>query len=141
MVDEDVYMKARRMVVATMQSIFLYEYLPALLNEPTDEYKGYDTDIYPGVTTEFHAAAFRYGHTHIPPGFYLRDSMCRFRPNPIRLCNTYFDASAAIKMYGIEEVLMGMASQIAEKEDTILIDDLRGELYRLRTFRLSITYT
>lgn len=31
-----------------------------------------------------------------------------------------------IKMFGIEEVLMGMSSQIAEREDAILIDDLRG---------------
>lgn len=54
---------------------------------------GYNPDMYPGVSSEFHAAAFRFGHTQIPPGFYLRDGMCRFRTKPVRLCNTFYDAS------------------------------------------------
>jgi hypothetical protein len=45
-----------------------------------------------------------------------------------RLCNTWFDSQVTVKEAGgIEPLIMGLASQIAEKEDAIIIDDLRGQ--------------
>lgn len=32
---------------------------------------GYNPDIHPGTSHVFEAAAFRYGHTQIPPGMYI----------------------------------------------------------------------
>ena len=77
----------------------------------------------------FQAAAFRFGHTQIPAGIYLRDDKCNFDQHPaFRLCNTWFDSQETLReVGGIEPLIMGLASQIAEKEDAIIIDDLRGK--------------
>jgi len=32
-----------------------------------------------------------------------------------------------VKKYGLNDIIRGMASQIAEREDHIIVDDLRGE--------------
>jgi len=32
-----------------------------------------------------------------------------------------------IERYGLENILMGMTSQLSEREDHVIVDDLRGE--------------
>jgi dual oxidase len=46
--DEDVFQRARRLLVASLQNIFLYEYLPIMLDESVPEYEGYKPDLHPG---------------------------------------------------------------------------------------------
>ncbi len=58
--DEDVFQAARRINIATLQSIVAYEYLPAFLGEELDKYDGYKADLHPGITHVFQSAAFRY---------------------------------------------------------------------------------
>ena len=72
--DEEVFQKARRMVIASLQNIIMYEYLPTLLgdDDPVAPYSGYKPDIHPGISHVFQSAAFRFGHTMIPPGLYRR---------------------------------------------------------------------
>ena len=57
-----------------LQNIILYEYLPTLLgdDDPVSPYQGYKPDVHPGVSHVFQSAAFRFGHTMIPPGLYQR---------------------------------------------------------------------
>lgn len=97
--DEDVFQRARRIVIASLQNIITYEYLPAFLG-PTQlpEYSGYNPDIHPGISHMFQAAAFRFGHTLIPPGIYRRDAKCSYRKTTmgyaaIRLCSTWWDSN------------------------------------------------
>lgn len=84
-----------------LQNIIYYEYLPALLGEELPAYKGYQPDVHPGVTHVFQAAAFRFGHTMIPPGIYRRDGQCRFKDTRmgfkgIRLCSTWWDSTVSL---------------------------------------------
>ena len=51
---------ARRLNIATLQNIILYEFLPAFLGEEVEEYEGYKSDLHPGISHVFQAAAFRY---------------------------------------------------------------------------------
>lgn len=51
---------ARRLNIATLQNIILYEYLPAFLGEEVEGYEGYQSDLHPGISHVFQAAAFRY---------------------------------------------------------------------------------
>ncbi|GFS70288.1 dual oxidase [Nephila pilipes] len=130
--DEDIFQRARRMVIATLQNIALYEYLPVLLMEPVSSYQGYQPDLHPGVSHVFQSAAFRFGHTLIPPGLYKRNAQCEFRKTvtgypAVRLCSTWWDSEEVES--GIEELLMGMASQIAEREDNVLCSDVRDKLF------------
>ncbi|KAH1002613.1 hypothetical protein HUJ04_008686 [Dendroctonus ponderosae] len=132
--DEDVFQKARRVVVATLQNIVLYEYLPAFLGEALPQYTGYQQNVHPGITHVFQSAAFRFGHSLIPPGLYRRDSKCNFKKTPmghlaLRLCSTWWDSNEVLTNNSIEELLMGMASQLAEKEDSVLCSDVRDKLF------------
>ena len=66
--DEDIFQSARRLNIATLQNIIAYEYLPAFLGEELSPYSGYKSFTHPGISHEFQSAAFRFGHTLIPPG-------------------------------------------------------------------------
>lgn len=99
--DEEVFQRARRIVVATLQNIIAYEYLPAFMDAKLPPYEGYKQDVHPGVSHVFQSAAFRFGHTLIPPGLYRRDGKCDFRKTPtgylaIRLCSTWWDSNVSI---------------------------------------------
>ena len=50
---------ARRLNIATLQNIILYEFLPAFLGEEVEGYEGYKSDLHPGISHVFQAAAFR----------------------------------------------------------------------------------
>ncbi|CAD6230974.1 GSCOCT00006904001.3-RA-CDS [Cotesia congregata] len=134
MSDEDIFQRTRRIVVGTIQNIIMYEYLPALLGEILPDYQGYKPDIHPGISHMFQSAAFRFGHTLIPPGIYRRDDKCNFlmtrtgKP-AIRLCSTWWDSNEVVSNNTIEELIMGMASQLAEREDNLLSDDIRNNLF------------
>ncbi|GBO10597.1 Dual oxidase [Araneus ventricosus] len=98
--------------------------------EPVSPYQGYQPDLHPGVSHVFQSAAFRFGHTLIPPGLYKRSAQCEFRKTmtgypAVRLCSTWWDSEEVES--GVEELLMGIASQIAEREDNVLCSDVRGE--------------
>jgi dual oxidase len=100
--DEDIFQRARRQVIASLQSIFVYEYLPAFLGRPALEpYEGYKQDVHPGISHMFQAAAFRFGHSLIPPGLMKRDGQCNYKYTrggsaAIRLCSTWWDSSVSL---------------------------------------------
>lgn len=84
-----------------MQSIFVYEYLPAFLGGvELENYAGYKPDVHPGISHMFQAAAFRFGHSLIPPGLMRRNGKCEYRKTAmgypaLRLCATWWDASVS----------------------------------------------
>ncbi len=57
--DEDVFQAARRRVVATLQSLIMYEFLPAFIGREVAKYNGYKSFIHPGISHVFQSAAFR----------------------------------------------------------------------------------
>ncbi|XP_076328078.1 dual oxidase-like [Tachypleus tridentatus] len=132
--DEDVFHRARQWVIASLQNIIMYEFLPALLGEDVAEYTGYNLDVHPGISHVFHSAAFRFGHSLIPLGLYRRDGQCNYRPTEkgypaLRLCSTWWESDVIVPETGIEEILMGLASQLGEREDEVLCSDLRDNLF------------
>ena len=50
---------ARRRVVATLQSIIMYEFLPAFVGREAADYDGYKSFVHPGISHVFQSAAFR----------------------------------------------------------------------------------
>lgn len=98
--DEDIFQRARRIVVASLQNVIMYEYLPEFLGKKLPPYDGYKPDVHPGISQLFQAAAFRFGHTMIPPGIYMRDAECHYRTTSmgypaIRLCLTWWDSNVS----------------------------------------------
>ncbi|XP_043256112.1 dual oxidase 2-like [Colletes gigas] len=139
---EKVYNEARKWVIATQQHIVTNEWLPEWLGNELPKYNGYNPNIDPQIEQFFQAAAFRFGHTLVPPGVYLRDygrNGCKLEQNScaIRTCNNYWMSENSIfanmtKVEGvidIEKLIMGMAVQLSEEEDHKIIEDLRGRLF------------
>ncbi|CAJ0942291.1 unnamed protein product, partial [Mesorhabditis belari] len=149
--DEDVFQAARRWVVATLQKIVLYDFVPALLatNDSTPPYRGYQPHIPPGISHAFATAAFRFPHSIVPPGMLLRkrDSNCSFRSEvggypALRLCQNWWNAQDIVKEYSVDEIILGMASQITEEEDNIVVEDLRDYIFGPMHFtRLDVVST
>ncbi|XP_053406292.1 dual oxidase 2-like [Mercenaria mercenaria] len=168
--DEQVFNIARKKVIAVHQKIVMYDWLPnwlrlekdgtpfkmpaydkpderEILEEKdfffTDPYKGYDPNVHPGISQEFQAAAFRFGHTLVTPGTWIRDKQCNFKLLPIkipggsgnshavRLCNAYWNPQEFLNSSpeAFENMLMGLATTRVEREDHIVVPDLREHLF------------
>ncbi|XP_038077765.1 dual oxidase 2-like isoform X2 [Patiria miniata] len=148
--DERIFNEARKWVIATYQKMVFYDWLPAFLNLTPEEisanvYTGYKSYVHPGITHEFQSAAMRFGHTLVPPGVYRRDSKCNFlntsmessnipdnlfrSVHGVRTCNSFWNPQLPIREYDIENFLMGMASQITEREDHIVTIDLQRRVF------------
>ncbi|KAM9351638.1 dual oxidase 2 [Symphorus nematophorus] len=139
--DEKLFQNARKTVVATFQNIALYEWLPAYLGDKKlPPYPGYQKFVDPGISPEFQAAAIRFGITMAPPGVYMRDRTCHFQKivnvdgsfSPaMRLCSSFWKRQSVNVKTGqdVDYLLMGMASQITEREDNVVVEDLRDFMY------------
>ncbi|KAL3120520.1 hypothetical protein niasHT_009345 [Heterodera trifolii] len=138
--DEELFQGARRLVIATLQNIVLYEFLPALLARPRSgipPYRGYNPHVPPGISHSFATNAFRFPHTLVPPALLLRKRIagrCEFRREvggfpALRLCQNWWNAQDIVREYTVDEIVLGMASQIAEDEDHIVVEDLRDFIF------------
>lgn len=57
---------------------------------------------------------------------------CEFRDDvggfpALRLCQNWWNAQEIVREYSVDEIVLGMASQIAEKDDVVVVEDLRGK--------------
>nr|AXN93677.1 dual oxidase 1 [Scylla paramamosain] len=134
--DEEVFQRTRRLVTAHLQNIIMYEFLPAFVGEGVTTPYRYRPDIHPGISHVFQSAAFRFGHTLVPPGLYRRGPgpECNFLKtqsgrSALRLCSTWWDANDFMAENTLEELFRGMSSQLAEREDVILCNDVRNKLF------------
>ncbi|EHB07929.1 Dual oxidase 1 [Heterocephalus glaber] len=134
------------------QSIAMYEWLPSFLGKTPPKYEGYRAFLDPSVSPEFVVASEQFFSTMVPPGVYMRNASCHFREvvnrnssvsRALRVCNSYWSRenpnlqSAA----DFEALLLGMASQLAEREDHVVVEDVRdfwpGPLKFSRTDQLA----
>ncbi|CAG2108202.1 unnamed protein product, partial [Medioppia subpectinata] len=109
-------------------NIILYEYLPVLFDEPTPPYNGFKPDIHPVSGLSF----WPYNDTSRPLS--KANAKCNFRKTSsgypgLRLCSTWWDSEEILPEIGVEELLMGLSSQIAEREDSVLCSDVRDKLF------------
>nr|XP_022914641.1 dual oxidase-like [Onthophagus taurus] len=141
---DKVFNEARKWVIATQQHIVIDEWLPTWLNNPLPPYKGYNPSINPQIDQLFQTAAFRFGHTLVPPGVYLRDygrdgcstTFKNWDKFAVRTCNSFWRPQDALKtkddkdnLIDIDRLLMGMAYQLCEREDHRIVEDLRGNVF------------
>ncbi|XP_064425750.1 dual oxidase 2 isoform X3 [Mirounga angustirostris] len=134
--DEELFQHARKRVIATYQNIVLYEWLPSFLQKTPPKYAGYSPFLDPSISPEFLVASEQFFSTMVPPGVYMRNASCQFQMVPykdfgsspaLRVCNSYWRRENANlnSAQAVDQLLLGMASQIAELEDRIVVEDLR----------------
>ncbi|XP_063305234.1 dual oxidase 1-like [Pelobates fuscus] len=137
--DEDLYHNARKWLIAVYQNIAMYEWLPAFLHKSAAPYKSYNQHVDPSLSNEFQAA-IQFMATLMPPGVYMRNKTCHFlevtssngsKWSAHRLCDSYWKRKHPdIKVpEDVDSLLLGMISQIAEKEDNVVVEDLRDYWY------------
>uniref|UniRef100_A0A914R7G0 Uncharacterized protein n=1 Tax=Panagrolaimus davidi TaxID=227884 RepID=A0A914R7G0_9BILA len=106
----------------------------------------------PGISHSFATTAFRFPHSIVPPALLLRkkkgnNTECEFRTEvggfpALRLCQNWWNAQDVVQEYSVDEIVLGMASQIAEAEDNIVVEDLRDFIFGPMHFtRLDVVST
>jgi len=127
--DETLYQTARKEVGAILQAITYYEWLPVTgLN--IEEYSGYKPDVNPNITNLFSAAAFRVGHTLINSDIIRMDNNGDELSNGnISLRDAFFNPIVVSLAGGIDPYLIGMATQVQQKMDNKIVDDVRNFLF------------
>ncbi|XP_057577989.1 dual oxidase 1 isoform X4 [Hippopotamus amphibius kiboko] len=134
--DEQLFQHARKRVIATYQNIAMYEWLPSFLRKMPPDYAGYRPFLDPSISPEFLAASEQYFSTMVPPGVYMRNASCHFQgiinrnssvSRALRLCNSYWSREHPNlqRAEDVDTLLLGMASQIAEREDHVVVEDVR----------------
>ena len=126
--DEELYQRARAMVGAEMQHITYDEFLPLLLGRrAVSSYGGYQPNVNPGISNVFATAAYRFGHSMV--GSKLRRLNERGQSvGDLPLREAFFNPGE-IETKGIDGLFRGLASQVAQRFDAYMVDDLRNFLF------------
>ncbi len=124
---EFLYQSARRIVGAEIQQITYNEFLTALIGEDAlPEYDGYDSTVNPDISVELQAAAFRIGHTMLSSQFLMVDDEGNAEALPLR--DSFLETGIVLEN-GIDEFLLGLASQQSQEIDELVVDDVRNFLF------------
>ena len=127
-----IYESARKVVGAEIQFITYNEYLPLLLgNSLLEDYSGYDPQVNPNISVEFANVSFRLGHSQ------LSNEIQRVNPDgtaeeSIALKDAFFDPQI-IKDRGVDSLLLGLPTQVAQEVDNLLVDGVRNFLFPAST--------
>ena len=125
--DEEVYQAARATVRAQIQAITYNEFLPALFgSDALSEYAGYNSDVNPNIANEFSTAAYRFGHSLLSPELQLVDA--EGNSVTIGLSSAFFRPDQVAEL-GIDSILRGASTQLAQELDVQVIDDVRNFLF------------
>lgn len=126
---EQIYEKARKIVGAQMQVITYNEFLPALLGKKNalSKYKGYDQNVDSTIFNVFSTAAYRFGHSALSPTL-LRLDEDGEDIGSLELKDAFFQPGIIISD-GIEPILRGLASQLHQKVDSMIVDAVRNFLF------------
>ena len=126
-----IYESARKVVGAELQFITYNEYLPLLLGDSAlGGYSGYNTSVNPTISVEFANVSFRLGHSQLSNEIQRVDS--NGNSNSIALQDAFFDPQK-IKDNGVDSLLAGLPTQIAQEVDNLLVDGVRNFLFGAET--------
>ncbi len=128
---DELYERGRRFVGALMQEITYNEFLPELLGQGAlSPYNGYNPNLDAGISNIFSTAAYRFGHSMLSPVLLRLDQNLNEIPEGnLELRDAFFNPEAVVNEGGIEPILRGLANQLAQKLDTLIIDDVRNFLF------------
>ena len=126
--DEFIYQAVRKVVGAQIQKITYEDWLPLMLGSGAlPQFSGYDDSVNAGIGNEFATAAFRLGHTLLSPQL-LRMLNDGTPLGAVALRDAFFNPDE-IKANGVDTLLLGLASQVAQDVDTFIVDDVRNFLF------------
>ncbi|WP_437537125.1 peroxidase family protein [Sorangium sp. So ce726] len=126
--DEQIYRRARKIVSAEIQSITYQEFLPALLGPRAPSASGrYDPRTNATISEIFSVVGFRFGHSLLSPDYLLVDDAGGVTRVPQR--ETFFNP-AIVSARGVEPIFRGLWSQVMQRIDPEVVDDIRNQTVR-----------
>jgi hypothetical protein len=126
---EQLYQRARNIVIAEEQVITYKEWLPKIIgNDAISAYTGFKPDVDASIKVEFAAAALRFGHS-IVSGAQDRVDEQGNVTEALALADAFFLTPAQFERNGgANGFLRKLASDISNKLDVYIIEDLRNLL-------------
>uniref|UniRef100_T1J925 Uncharacterized protein n=1 Tax=Strigamia maritima TaxID=126957 RepID=T1J925_STRMM len=140
--DEHLYEESRRIIIAEMQHITYNEFLPVLLGptimklfalqleEKSNYYWGYDSDLDASMANVFGSAAFRFGHSLVPQSMQRSDKFYNVIESDIELSNEMMSPKILHNFGAIDRLLLGMVSQETQQRDEFISDQLTNHLFQ-----------
>ncbi len=127
--DQEIYQRARAVVIAEIQSITYNEWLPAVLgSNAMPRYTGYNPRVNPGLSNEFATAAFRFGHSILGDDVeFLGDNGLPVA-DEVALKDAFFNPTL-LQDHTIESIFKYLASDPASEMDTKLVGSVRNFLF------------
>ena len=127
--DEEIYVRARAIVIGELQSITFNEWLPAILGpNAVSPYRGYDPKTNPQLSNEFATAAFRFGHSLLSDEIGFLDSNGNSIAEDVALSDALFNP-VLLQKFGLEPILKYLASDSASELDTKVVNSVRNFLF------------
>ncbi len=124
---DQLYNMAKSITSAEYQNIIYTEYLPVLIGNALEAYRGYDSRVNPQVTQEFSAAAFRVGHSQVSETQEGVDN----NGNTLfaqSLAQAFFNTAADDEANGINPLLRAIGIDNSQATDVYTVPVLRNLL-------------
>ena len=135
--DNRIYKEAKRIVVAELQAITYNEFLPALLGRNAlpgylKNSSGYDDRIKVNISNVFSAAAYRFGHSMLPPSLLLlNQSGSEISTEYVSLTEAFFQPGK-VDLVGIEPILHGLTARKAMAVDPMVDHSIHNLLFQIQ---------
>lgn len=127
--DEELYVRARAIVIGELQSITFNEWLPSILGpNAIGPYRGYNPGTNPQLSNEFATAAFRFGHSLLSDEIGFLDSNGNAMAEDVALSDALFNP-VLLQKFGLEPILKYLASDSASELDTKAVNSVRNFLF------------
>ncbi|KAJ3345777.1 hypothetical protein HDU83_003731 [Entophlyctis luteolus] len=130
--DELLFQRARRWVIAIVQKITVYNYIPIVTGTLLPDYAGYNPDVNPQIDLFFANVAFRYGHSAINELFATAARLVSIhleaKLNHKKKKAFYANLVKEVLKYGMESILRGFAFQRDQVIDTHFVSEVRNYL-------------
>lgn len=128
---DEIFERARRIVIAHLQAVTFNEFLPVLIGSKTiDRYRKYDPTINPSIANVFSTAAYRLGHSALSPELLrLEADGTPIPEGNIQLRDAFFAPGRLKEEGGLEPLFRGFAVQLCQSIDIYVIDDVRNFLF------------
>ncbi len=127
--DEQLYVRARAMVIAEIQSITYNEWLPAILGQGAiGPYRGYNPRVNPQLSNEFSTAAFRFGHSLLGDDVEFLDANGKPIAEDMALSDAFFNPTVFDEV-SIDSIFKYLASDPSSELDSKVVGSVRNFLF------------
>ena len=133
--DERLYQESRKIVIAQLEQIHLYEFLPTILGQEFFDkligpYPGYQPNRDSTIPNSLSTAAYRFGHTLIQDTFVRAGS--DYLPNelgPLKLVDSFMNPQGYFDSQGTDPILRGWVTQPARAFDEFVNSVITTQLF------------